>query len=44
MEARGGESPEDVTEKKVNKFVKGFLKQVDQMMPEEDLLTDLLTY
>jgi hypothetical protein len=33
MEARGGESPEDVTEKKVNKFVNGFIKQVDAMMP-----------
>ena len=37
MEARGGEQPEDVTEKKVDTFVSGFLKQVDAMMPPETL-------
>ena len=35
MEARGGEKPEDVTEMAVNKFVSGFLEQVDAMMPPE---------
>ena len=36
MEARGGEKPEHVTEKKVNKFVDGFLAQVDAMAPLEE--------
>jgi len=35
MEARGGEKPEHVTEKKVNKFVDKFLAQVDAMAPPE---------
>ena len=35
MEARGNEQAEDVTEKKVQKFVSKFLDQVDQMMPPE---------
>mmetsp|Transcript_46178 Transcript_46178/g.76352 ORF Transcript_46178/g.76352 Transcript_46178/m.76352 type:complete len:515 (-) Transcript_46178:82-1626(-) len=37
MEARGKESAADVTEKKVEKFISNFLKQVDDMTPEEDL-------
>jgi len=36
MEARGGEKPEHVTEKKVNKFVDGFLAQVDAMVPPDE--------
>ena len=36
MEARGGEQPSDVTEKKVSKFVNAFLKQVDAIMPPEE--------
>ena len=36
MEARGGEKPAHVTEKKVNKFVDKFLAQVDEMAPPEE--------
>ena len=45
MEARGGESAEDVTEVKLSKFVDKFLRQVDEMLPPENtliIITELL--
>ncbi|KAL1526390.1 hypothetical protein AB1Y20_015103 [Prymnesium parvum] len=35
MEARGDEDASDVTEKKLSKFVKGFLDKVDKVLPPE---------